>query len=179
MIWGIILLRLWFKKAFPWFWPVMTWAPGRLRAWATTSTRPSWGWRARRRTSGSWSASSSTPSRCQFHQHFRAALLCKNVLQSFLLLTVWLCNFLGERILAQKMFVKWGEIDYSTAPWPTPSVLSVSLFCRESGLTIWKHFDLDILRVYTYCWPTSFMHWIVFYTKKVSWRFTTRRPPST
>jgi len=32
--------------------------------------------------------------------------LCKSVLHSFSLITVWLCNFFGKKILAQELLVK-------------------------------------------------------------------------
>jgi len=33
---------------------------------------------------------------CQFHQHFTLDFLCKSVLRSFSLATVWFCNFLAK-----------------------------------------------------------------------------------
>jgi len=46
----------------------------------------------------------------------RLAFLYKNVVHSFSLLTVWLCNFSDERILAQKLLLKcwWNWLWYGS-----------------------------------------------------------------
>jgi len=39
----------------------------------------------------------------------------KSILCSFLLITVWFSNFFGKIILAHKLLLKLGEIDYKNA----------------------------------------------------------------
>ena len=44
---------------------------------------------------------------CPFHQYFWAAFLYKNVLHSFFVLTVWVCNFLTKGKLLVKCWWHW------------------------------------------------------------------------
>jgi len=54
-----------------------------------------------------------------FMQHFTCTFFVQKILHSFSLLKVWLCNFFGRIILAQKLLLKLLE-KLTIAPPPTP-----------------------------------------------------------
>jgi len=49
--------------------------------------------------------------RCQFYHHLTSCFSDKSVLHIFLLVTVWPCNFFGERICFKSCSKNVGEID--------------------------------------------------------------------
>ncbi len=91
----------------------------------------------------------------------RAAFLYKSFLRSFYALTIWVCNFLGKRILAQKLLIKCWWNGHQLTAWPADEITKRNRFCNRSWL-----FESPLFDTYTtfsssdpksgFCWSFIF-----------------------